>query len=459
MKKLWGGRFEGGTHAGVEAFTESVSYDQRLAPWDIRGSVAHARMLGEQGVIPKQDAAKIIQGLEGIAADIREGRFTFDPALEDVHMNIEAALTERIGEAGKKLHTARSRNDQIALDVRMWMRDQIDAIVALLKDYQLALIELAERNVDVILPGCTHLQHAQPVLLAHHLLAYVEMHRRDVERYAQLRGRANVLPLGSAALAGTPYPIDRDQVARELGFDAVSANSMDAVADRDHVIEFCAAGALAMTHLSRFCEELILWMTPEFGFIAIGDDYATGSSIMPQKKNPDVAELIRGKTARVHGNLTALLTLMKALPLAYNRDLQEDKEPLFDTSDTVQQCLRVAAGMAPSIQAQGERMAEAAREGFLEATDVADYLAGKGMPFRQAHEVAGKLVLACAKRGVRLPELTPGEYREANPLFGDDIVEYLTLERVVARRDNEGGTAPRRVKAALRRARQQASKS
>jgi len=452
-KKLWGGRFESETDALVERLGESVSFDSRLAPWDIRGSIAHARMLGDCGIIAKADAKKMIAGLTAIGKDIEAGKFLWDLSLEDVHMNIESALTKRIGEAGKRLHTARSRNDQISTDVRLWARDQVDEVVGLLRALQLALIDFAEEHVDVVLPGLTHMQHAQPVLLAHHLHAYVEMFARDEQRFSELRKRVNVLPLGSAALAGTSYPIDRAQVAKELGFDRISENSMDAVSDRDYLIEFCANSALAMMHLSRLSEELVLWSTPEFGYIEIGDAFTTGSSIMPQKKNPDVAELVRGKTGRVYGDLTALLTLMKGLPMTYNRDMQEDKEPAFDAADTVQLCLGVTAKMIPSITVKRDAMLAATREGFLEATDLADYLTAKGMPFREAHEVVGKLVLLCTKTRRRLPELTHDELTKASFLFGSDVSALFDPMKLAARRDVPGGTAPKQVKAALRRAR------
>ena len=453
MKKMWGGRFEGKTDALVEQLGESVSFDARLALWDIRGSIAHARMLGDCGIITKTDAKKIISGLRAIGKEIEAGKFTFKTALEDVHMNIEAALSKRIGDAGKRLHTGRSRNDQIATDMRLWTRDQIDAIGQLLDAMQLALVDLADAHVDVVMPGCTHLQHAQPVLFAHHLLAYVEMFARDAERFAQLRARVNVLPLGSAALAGTPYPIDRKQVAEELGFEAISANSMDAVSDRDYLIEFGANASMVMMHLSRLSEELILWSTAEYGFIQIGDAFTTGSSIMPQKKNPDVAELVRGKTGRVYGDLTALLTLMKGLPLTYNRDMQEDKEPVFDASDTIQLCLAVVGRMLSSVAVNAEAMHEATRHGFLEATDLADYLSAKGMPFREAHEAVGKLVRYCEKGGKRFDELSLEEFQKHSALFLDDIFALLSPEAIVRRRENVGGTAPKRVHQALRRAR------
>ena len=453
MAKQWGGRFESKTDALVERLGESVSFDARLAPWDIRASIAHARMLGKQSIISKADSKRIIAGLQAIAKDVASGKFKFDAALEDVHTNIETALVKRIGEAGKRLHTARSRNDQIATDMRLWMRDQLDAIDALLANMQNVFISLADTHADIILPGCTHLQHAQPVLLAHHLMAYFEMFHRDRIRFIQMRPRVNILPLGSAAMAGTPHNIDRFAVADELKFDAISANSMDAVSDRDYLIEFCANAALTMMPLSRLCEELILWTSSEFGFIEIGDAYTTGSSIMPQKKNPDVAELVRGKTGRVYGGLTSLLTLMKGLPLTYNRDMQEDKEPVFDTSDTLQLCLGVVANMLPSIRFDAAAMREATREGFLEATDVADYLVGKGVPFRQAHGIVGRIVLHCVKSKKRLPELSLEEFQRFAPEFDRAIFRALDPETIVRRRDQVGGTAPRQVKAAIKRAR------
>jgi len=451
--KLWGGRFEGATDELLVALGESVSFDARLAPYDIQGSIAHAEMLGAVGTLSQGDVKAIVGGLREIHGEIEAGRFVWDITLEDVHTNIEAALVARIGDAGKRLHTGRSRNDQIATDIRLWAREQIDSVCGRLRALQTALLDMAEAHLDVILPGCTHLQHAQPVLLAHHLLAYVEMLGRDRARFAELRGRVNVLPLGSAALAGTPYPIDRALVAEKLGFDGITANSMDAVADRDMLIEFCSDAALVMMHLSRLCEELILWSTAEFGYIEIGDAFTTGSSIMPQKKNPDVAEIVRGKTGRVYGDLVALLTVLKGLPMTYNRDLQEDKEPVFDASDTVQLCLEVVARMIPSIAVNRARMRLAVQDGFLEATDVADYLAMKGVPFREAHEIVGKLVLYCTRQGKRLPELALDEYQEFSDRFEADIHALLTPEAVVKKRDHPGGTAPRRVKAALRKAR------
>ena len=358
-------------------------------------------------------------------------------------MNIESALPERIGDAGTRLHTGRSRNDQIATDTRMWCRDQINTICELLSDIQRALVSFAEKHQDVVLPGCTHLQHAQPVLLAHHMLAYVEMFHRDHQRFTELRKRVNVLPLGSAALAGTPYPIDRKQVMKELEFDALSANSMDAVSDRDYLIEFCSHGSILMMHLSRLSEELILWSTSEFSYIIIGDAFTTGSSIMPQKKNPDVAELVRGKTARVYGDLTAMLTLMKGLPMTYNRDLQEDKEPVFDVSDTVQLCLAVVSRMIPTIKVNSQAMLDATQDGFLEATDLADYLAVKGIPFREAHEIVGKLVLHCTRNNQRFADLTLEQLQEFSNSFGKDVLNLLDPNILVSRRNIPGGTAPR----------------
>ncbi len=453
MSKLWGGRFEGQTDALVEQLGESVSYDARLAPWDIRGSIAHARMLGDRGIIKKGDAQKIIRGLKAIAKDIEHGKLKWDTALEDVHTNIEVALVKKIGDAGKRLHTGRSRNDQIATDVRLWLRDQVDTILEELVVLQTALVDFAEAHIDVILPGFTHMQHAQPVLFAHHILAYFEMFKRDRERFHQLRDRVNILPLGSAAMAGTPYPIDRKQVAKELGFAGISANSMDAVSDRDYQIEFCAAASMVMMHLSRMSEELILWSSPGFNFVEIGDAFTTGSSIMPQKKNPDVAELVRGKVGRVYGDLSAILTMVKGLPLTYNRDLQEDKEALFDASDTVQLCLAVFANMIPSITVNADSMAAATRQGFMEATDMADYLVTQGMPFREAHGVIGRIVLHCTREGLTLPELDLDLLQGYSPLFKHDIFKVLTPQAIVGRRNNPGGTAPARVKQALKQAR------
>lgn len=455
MSKLWGGRFEGQTDKLVEKLGESVSFDARLAPWDIRASIAHARMLGQRNIISKADAREIIKGLQELQQDVASGKMRWDTALEDVHTNLETALFKKIGEAAKRLHTGRSRNDQIATDVRLWARDQIDAIAGLIRGLQAALLDFAEAHFDLIMPGYTHLQPAQPVLLAHHVLAYFEMFERDRARFSEVRKRTNILPLGSAALAGTPHPIDRRQIAEELGFDALSENSMDAVSDRDYLIEFCAAAALTMMHLSRLSEELVLWSSPAFGFIEIGDAFTTGSSIMPQKKNPDVAELVRGKTGRVYGDLTALLTLLKGLPLTYNRDLQEDKERVFDASDTLQLCLEVFARMIPSIRVNREAVAAAVRQGFMEATDLADYLVTRGMPFREAHEITGRIVLYCLRNGKHLPDLSLNELAAFSALFDADIIAAIKPKAIVSRRDHPGGTAPQRVRAALRRARVQ----
>lgn len=449
MSKLWGGRFEEGTHRLMERLGESVSFDSRLAPWDIRASMAHARMLGHCGIIHQADADAILKGLDTIAAEVAAGTIQWDPKLEDVHGNIEALLVARIGDAGKKLHTARSRNDQIATDMRLWARDQGDAILTGLRALQRALTGLARDHLDVVLPGSTHLQPAQPVLFAHHLLAYFEMFDRDHERVAQLRRRINVMPLGAAALAGTPHPIDRVQTAHELGFDAISANSMDAVSDRDYLIEFCACAAMIMMHLSRLSEELILWSSPAFGFIEIGDAFTTGSSIMPQKKNPDAAELTRGKAARVIGDLTALFTLMKGLPLTYNRDLQEDKEPVFHAADTVLLCLAVFTEMLPALTVHHNAMRVAAGQGYMEATDLADYLVAKGMPFRQAHHVTGEIVRHAIRQKKTLPELCLEEFREYSELVGEDVFDALRLETILSRRNQPGATAPDCVATAL----------
>ncbi len=454
-EKPWGGRFSEETDALVEEFTASVHFDQRLALYDIRGSIAHAQMLAACGIIAPEEAEAIIKGLQEIAADIRAGRFLWRRELEDVHMNIEMALKERIGPVAGKLHTARSRNDQVATDVRLFLRDVIDEAVRRLLELRAALVEKAEAHLGIIMPGFTHLQHAQPVLLAHHLHAYYEMFRRDTERLREARRRVNVCPLGSAALAGTSFPIDREMVARELGFEAVSANSMDAVSDRDFILEFLAASSLIFVHLSRLMEEFVFWMSQEFAFIDLPDKLCTGSSIMPQKKNPDVAELIRGKTGRVFGHLVALLTVMKALPLTYNRDLQEDKEALFDTVDTLLASLKLATALVRGLIPRAERMRAACEEGHLTATDLADYLVTKGLPFREAHHVVGRIVSFAEEQGLKLWEIPLEKLREFSPLIGEDVYEWLTLEGSVERRKVPGGTAPERVKEALARAREE----
>jgi argininosuccinate lyase len=453
-KKPWAGRFSEPTDAFVEAFTASVDFDRRLYRQDIEGSVAHATMLARQGVLTGAERDLIVAGLERIRDRIERGEFEWSVALEDVHMNIEAALTADIGDAGKKLHTGRSRNDQVATDVRLWLRGEIDEVVGGIERLQHALIDLAEREADTILPGFTHLQTAQPVTFGHHMLAWFEMLTRDRERFADCRKRVNVMPLGAAALAGTTYPVDRQYTARLLGFDRPAENSLDAVSDRDFAIEFTAAGSILMMHLSRMSEELVIWSSAQFGFITLSDAFCTGSSIMPQKKNPDVPELVRGKTGRVYGHLVALLTLMKGQPLAYNKDNQEDKEPLFDTADNLKGCLRVFADMMPAVTCNHENMRAATLKGFSTATDLADYLVRKGLPFRDAHEVVGKAVALGVARGCDLAELSLADLKAFSPLVEDDVFGVLTLEGSVAARDHIGGTAPAQVRAAIRRARE-----
>ena len=439
--KLWGGRFSAPTDALVEAYSASIGFDRRLYREDIAGSIAHARMLAKQGIIEDADRDAIVEGLRAIEAEIEAGRFEFREDREDIHLNIEAALAERIGEPARRLHTARSRNDQVATDLRMFVRAACDEAAARLRALRGALIGLAEREAETVIPGYTHLQRAQPVLLAHHLLAYEEMFARDAERLRQARRRVNVLPLGSGALAGVGYPIDREFVARELGFEAVSANSLDAVSDRDFVVDVHAAAALVMTHLSRLSEEIVLWASAEFGLVRLDDAFSTGSSIMPQKRNPDVAELARGKSARVIGNLVQALTLLKGQPLAYNRDLQEDKESLFDTVDTLLASLAVVAAMLPSLRFDAERGRAAAVENFALATDLADQLVRNGVPFREAHEVIGALVARCEQEGRTFEDLTPDEFREAHPVFAEEP-PALSLEAALAARSATGGTAP-----------------
>jgi argininosuccinate lyase len=440
--KPWAGRFTEATNALAEEFTQSISSDWRLYPYDIAGSIVHATMLGRQGIITKKESATIVRGLEGVLREIDAGKFHFRAELEDVHMNIESRLIEKIGPVGGKLHTARSRNDQVSLDLRMYLRDEIARIHEELGALQRALVALADRHQDVVMPGYTHLQRAQPVLFGHHLLAYVEMFGRDRSRLADCFGRVNVLPLGAGALAGTVLPIDRRYVAKQLGFGGLCENSIDAVSDRDFAVEFASACAQIMMHLSRFSEELVLWSSSEFGFVTLSDAFTTGSSIMPQKKNPDVAELTRGKTGRVYGSLLALLTVMKGLPLAYNRDMQEDKEQVFDAADTVTASLAVFTAMLGGMDVHRDRMRRAAEDGFITATDLADYLVRKGLPFRQAHEVVGRAVLLAAKRGCGLGDIPPAEYRTLSTLIGDDVYEALSLEASVGRRTSEGGTSP-----------------
>lgn len=447
--KPWGGRFEAVTEKAVEEFTSSLHFDRRLFRHDIRGSVAHARMLAKQGILSMAEAEAIIQGLDEIQREIENEKFLFDPCLEDIHMAIEARLIAKIGEVGRKLHTARSRNDQVALDVRLYLFEEVEALTEDITELRRAGARLARRYVGLVLPGYTHLQRAQPVLFAHHLLAYDEMWRRDQMRLKESLARIQVSPLGAAALAGTTFPIDPEYSASQLGFPAVFRNSLDAVSDRDFILEFLAHAAIIMVHLSRLSEELILWASAEFGFVALPDSYATGSSIMPQKKNPDVAELIRGKCGRVVGNLMGLLMTVKGLPLAYNRDLQEDKEPLFDTLDTVQTSVRLMAGMLGSLTLREDRIAQALRGGYLSATDLADYLVQQGVPFRTAHEQVGRLVRYAEFQGKELWELTLEEIQRFASQAGPEVFEWLAIENVVARRASPGGTAPVRVEAAL----------
>ncbi|MCL2523559.1 MAG: argininosuccinate lyase [Betaproteobacteria bacterium] len=449
----WAGRFSEPVADLVKRYTASVDFDQRMWRQDIRASLAHARMLARQGIIAAADLADIERGMAVITEEIETGRFEWSLDLEDVHLNIEKRLTALVGDAGKRLHTGRSRNDQVATDIRLYLCDAIDDIQVLLKTFRGALLDLAEKEAATPMPGFTHLQVAQPVTFGHHMLAYFEMFGRDAERFADCRKRTARLPLGAAALAGTTYPIDRESVARELGFTGVCENSLDAVSDRDFAIEFCAACALLMMHISRLSEELVMWMSPRVGFIQIADRFCTGSSIMPQKKNPDVPELARGKTGRVYGQLLSLLTLMKAQPLAYNKDNQEDKEPLFDAVDTVTDTLRIFADMAGGIRVRADNMAAALRQGFATATDLADYLVKKGLPFRDAHEAVGHAVKAAEMKGVDLDGLTLDELRQFSPLIGDDVHAALTVAGSLAARNHLGGTAPEQVRAAVARAR------
>jgi argininosuccinate lyase len=453
MAKAWSGRFAEPVSDLVKRYTASVFFDQRMAPQDIRGSLAHAKMLARQGIIAQDDFAAIERGMAQIAAEIAAGTFDWNLDDEDVHLNIEKRLTALIGAAGKRLHTGRSRNDQVATDIRLWLRDGIDSIDTLLADFIRALLEVAAQHAATPMPGFTHLQVAQPVTFGHHLLAYVEMLRRDRERFADCRKRVNRLPLGAAALAGTTFPIDRTFVASELGFDGICENSLDAVSDRDFAIEFCAAASLVMVHLSRLSEELILWMNPRIGFIDLADRFCTGSSIMPQKKNPDVPELARGKSGRVFGHLMGLLTLMKGQPLAYNKDNQEDKEPLFDTVDTLIDTLRIFADMVTGIRVKPEAMAAALRQGYATATDLADYLVKKGLPFRDAHEAVARAVRAAELKGCDLADLSLTELQDFSPLVGDDVFGVLSVAGSLAARDHPGGTAPSQVMAAIARLR------
>ena len=455
--EAWSARFNEPMSDLVKRYTSSVFFDKRLGLLDIQGSLAHAAMLAAQNIISQDDLAAIRQGMTQIRGEIERGEFEWKLDLEDVHLNIEARLTALIGDAGKRLHTGRSRNDQVATDIRLWLRAEIDGIVVLLADLRRAMLDLAEQHAATIMPGFTHLQVAQPVTFGHHLLAYVEMFTRDTSRMQDCRKRMNYLPLGAAALAGTSYPIDRHLVAKELGFDGICANSLDAVSDRDFAIEFTAAAALVMTHVSRLSEELVLWMSPRIAFIDIADRFCTGSSIMPQKKNPDVPELARGKTGRVNGHLMGLLTLMKGQPLAYNKDNQEDKEPLFDTVDTVVDTLRIFAEMVAGISVKPDAMRAAALQGFATATDLADYLVKRGLAFRDAHEAVAHAVRICVDRGCDLADLSLEQMRADLPnvaaLIGDDVFDYLTLEGSIASRNHPGGTAPEQVRKAIAAAR------
>lgn len=453
--EAWSARFSEPVTDLVKRYTASVFFDKRLAEVDIQASLAHAEMLCFKEIISTVDYAEIVRGMAQISQEIRANQFVWQLDLEDVHLNIEKRLTELVGDAGKRLHTGRSRNDQVATDIRLYLRGAIDDILALLTQFKNALLDLAEKHADTILPGFTHMQVAQPITFGHHILAYVEMFERDAERMADCRKRTNRLPLGAAALAGTTFPIDRERVAKSLQFDGICANSLDAVSDRDFAIEFCAAAALIMTHISRMSEELVIWMSPRVGFIDIADRFCTGSSIMPQKKNPDVPELARGKTGRVNGHLIALLTLMKGQPLAYNKDNQEDKEPLFDTVDTVTDTLRIFADMAGGITVKPKAMRAAALQGYATATDLADYLVKKGLPFRDAHEAVAHAVKTCVNKKCDLSDLTLEQLRAFSPLIEADVFDVLTLEGSVAARDHFGGTAPKQVQAAIARLRAQ----
>ncbi|MFV2090136.1 MAG: argininosuccinate lyase [Pseudomonadales bacterium] len=452
-KKPWGGRFSEATDAFVETFTASVSFDRRLYHYDIQGSIAHANMLGTVGIITADECSSILAGLAQIHKEIDDGQFNWQLSLEDVHMNVESRLVELVGDTGKKLHTGRSRNDQVATDIRLFLRAEVDELLSQTTALKEALLDLAEQNAEVIMPGFTHLQVAQPITFGHHLMAWFEMLKRDTERLADCRKRINVLPLGSAALAGTTFPIDRNQVVKELGFANASENSLDSVSDRDFIIEFCATASIMMMHFSRWSEELVLWMSEPFAFIDLPDRFCTGSSIMPQKKNPDVPELIRGKTGRVFGDLTSTLTLMKGQPLAYNKDNQEDKEPLFDAVDTLRDSLTALIGLIPAIEANTKNMYSAATRGFATATDLADYLVRSGVPFRDAHEIVGRTVAYAIEQNKQLDELSLEELTAFHQGIGEDVFAVLTLDGSVAARNHIGGTAPDQVRAAIARAR------
>lgn len=451
-EKLWHGRFSAKTDLGVEAFTSSIDVDKRLYIYDIEGSIAHCRMLGEVSIITDEEATILQQGLRQIGREIERGEFEFDDSMEDIHMHIEAGLLHKVGKVAQKLHTARSRNDQVALDVRMYLRDETEQVLEALGELKTVFIDMAKRYIDVVMPGYTHLQRAQPVLFSHHMMAYYEMFSRDSDRFEDCLKRINVMPLGSAALAGTTFPIDRERTAELLGFPSVSANSIDSVSDRDFIIEFLSAASLCMIHMSRLSEEFVLWSSSEFRFITLPDSFATGSSIMPQKKNPDVAELVRGRTGRVFGDLVALLATMKSLPLSYNRDMQEDKPPLFNSADTLNACLDIYIQMIPELQINEGVMREAASKGFLSATDLADYLVTRGMAFREAHSCAGQAVSYAIEKNRELHELTMKELRSFSSSIDEDVFAILTVDKMIERRVSYGGTAKANVKAAIEKA-------
>lgn len=451
MKKPWSGRFKEKTSEIVEKFTESISFDKRLWRYDIEGSIAHAKMLAKQGIIPEKDADKIINGLNEIYKEIERNSFKFSEELEDIHMNIEFALIDKIGDIGGRLHTARSRNDQVALDLRLYLRAEVKEIISLLKDIETVLVGISEKNLDVIIPGYTHLQRAQPVLLSHHLMAYAHMFGRDKARFADALKRINVLPLGSCALAGTTLPIDRHYVAELLQFEAVSENSIDSVSDRDFALEFLSCASIFMAHVSRMADEMVLWSSEEFSFIELPDAFTTGSSIMPQKKNPDVVELVRGKTGRVYGALMGLLTTMKGLPLSYNRDIQEDKEPAFDTVDTVKLILNVLIEMLPNVKFNKKQLRDTAGEAYSTATDIAEYLVRNGVPFRTAHEITGKIVRYCIDKGKKLSDLSISEYKSFSAVIEDNIYNIIGISESVNAKRSYGGTSPEAVKEQIKR--------
>jgi argininosuccinate lyase len=453
MTKLWGGRFEKNTDSIVDDFNSSIRFDCRMYKQDILGSIAHAKMLGKCNIIPEEDSALIQKTLGEILTDIENGNVVFETDAEDIHMNIEKILISRIGDTGKKLHTGRSRNDQVALDIRMYIKNEITVLEEMLIALENTLVDLAEKNLDTIMPGYTHLQRAQPITFAHHMMAYFQMFKRDVERLNDCLKRTNIMPLGSGALAGTTYPLDRQMVAAELGFDDITENSLDGVSDRDFAIELASCLSITMMHMSRFSEELILWSSHEFNFIEMDDAYSTGSSIMPQKKNPDVAELVRGKTGRVYGSLMTLLTVMKSLPLAYNKDMQEDKEAIFDSIDTVKMCLPVFTKMLATIKVKSDNMLKAAQGGFTNATDIADYLVKKGVPFRTAHEIIGKMVLYCIQNNKTIDELSMEEFNKFSPAISHDVYREISLQKCVSERKLPGGPAKESILQSIQKAR------